>query len=94
MATLKHLSQTGFWKRPVCNVHHSILQYSWHLIMDMPIVNIKGHEAQQLANYDIPMIFSDGNRSSQMKCSQVLDSCWEYLTEQVYPNILIQAKCR
>jgi hypothetical protein len=24
----------------------------------------------------------------------VLDSCWEYLTEQAYPNMLIQAKCR
>ena len=94
MVTLKHLSQIGFQKRPVFNVHCSILQYSWLLIMDMPIVDVEGHEAQQLANYDMPMIFSDGNRSSQMKCSQVLDSCWKYLTEQVYPNMLIQAKCR
>ena len=89
----KHLSQIGFRMRPVCNVHCSILQYSWHLIMDMLIVNIEGHEAQQLTNYDMPMVFSDNNGSAQKKCSRVLDSCWEYLTEQAYPNMLIQAKC-
>jgi hypothetical protein len=65
MATLKHLSQIGFRKGPVCNVHCSILQYSWLLIMDMPIVDVKGHEAQQLANYDMPAVFSDDDGSAQ-----------------------------
>ena len=67
MATLKHLSQIGFWKRPVFNVHCSILQYSWLLIMEMPIVDVEGCKAQQLANYDIPVIFSDDDGSAQKK---------------------------
>ena len=64
MSTLKHLSQIGFWKRPVFNVHYSILQYSWLLIMDMPIVDVEGHEAQQLAYYDTPAVFSDDDGSA------------------------------
>ena len=87
-------SQIGFWKRPVFNVHCSILQYSWLLIMDMPIVDVEGHEAQQLGNYDMPAVFSDDDGSAQKKRGRVLDSCWEYLTDQAYPNILIQSKCR
>ena len=62
--------------------------------MDMPIVDVEGHEAQQLANYDMPAVFSDDDGSAQKKRGRVLDSCWEYLTDQAYPNILIQSKCR
>ena len=43
--------------------------------MDMPIVNVEGHEAQQLANYDMLTVFSDDDGYSWKKCSQVLDSC-------------------
>ena len=43
--------------------------------MDMPIVDVEGHEAQQLGNYDMPAVFSDDDGSAQKKRSQVLDCC-------------------